>query len=92
VAEIRGRSGLDRVLRLLQTRGISRGLFGGSRGWFYVLLGVVGLRQLRKRIGSVPDVVYQGELRPGETILIGHKAETYEGKAVRSRRRRPVSR
>ena len=32
--------------------------------------------------------MWRGEVRPGETIRIGHLAETYDGKPVRSRRRK----
>jgi hypothetical protein len=54
------------------------------------LVAVFGLRQFRKLTGGVPDIVYRGELREGETIRISHKPETYQGKTVRSRRRTPV--
>jgi hypothetical protein len=90
MATIRDRSRTDRVLRLIQTRGVRRGLYGRSRGWLWVLVAVVGLRQFRKLTGGVPDIVYRGELREGETIRISHKPETYQGKTVRSRRRTPV--
>jgi hypothetical protein len=90
VAAFRDRSRTDRVLHLLQARGVRKGLYGRSRGWLWVLVAVVGLRQFRKLTGGEPDIVYRGELRAGETIRISHKPETYQGKAVRSRRRTPV--
>ena len=34
-------------------------------------------------IGSEADLVYRGELKPGETVRIAHKPETYQGKRVR---------
>jgi len=46
------------------------------------------IRRRRRAIGSEPDLVYRGELRPGETLRIAHQPETYEGKPVRSRRRK----
>lgn len=87
MATFRDRSRIDRVLHQIQRRGMRRGLYGRSRGWLWVLVAVVGLRQFRKLTGALPDVVYRGELRAGETISISHKPETYQGKTVRSRRR-----
>jgi hypothetical protein len=83
-------SPVDRGLGFLQRRGVHRGIYGGSRGWFWVAVITFGLRRLRKAIGSEYDVLYQGELKPGEVLQIGHRTETYEGKQVRSRRRRIV--
>ncbi len=83
------RSGrVDRGLSYFQRRGMSRGVLGSSRPWLYVFLVSFGLRKLRQAIGSEYEVVWRGEVRPGETIRIGHLAETYEGKSVRSRRRK----
>jgi hypothetical protein len=78
----------DRTLRFLQSRGVQRGVYGSSRSWFWVAVITFGLRRLRRVIGSEYDVVYRGELKPGEVLQIGHRAETYEGKKVRVRRRR----
>lgn len=82
------KSRLDRGLRLLQTRGVSRGVLGTSRGWFWVAVLAWGLRHARRAVGSEYEVVYRGELKPGETIDIAHLTETYNGKQVRSRRRK----
>lgn len=90
MTKIRDRSRTDRVLWRLQSLGTRRGIYGGSRGWIWVMVLVFGLRQFRKVIGSDPDIVYRGELRAGETIRIFHKPETYQGKKVRNRRRTPV--
>jgi hypothetical protein len=82
------RSGIERGLRFLQTRGVNEGVLGSSRGWFWVAVVAWSLRRVRRAIGSEYDLVYRGEMRPGETLQIGHLAETYEGKRVRSRRRK----
>lgn len=85
----RGRtSRSDRVLRHLERRGRILGLFGSSRGWTWVFFAAFGLRRLRRLLGSEYEVVWQGEVKPGETLQIGHRTETYEGRRVRSRRRR----
>jgi hypothetical protein len=76
---------VDRGLRLVQTRGMSRGVFGGSGTWFWVFLAAWGARRLRRAIGSEPVVVYRGEVEPGHTLEIGHLAETYGGKRIRRR-------
>lgn len=81
-------SRVDRGLRLLQSRGVARGVLGSSRGWFWVAVATWGLRRARRAVGSEYEVVYRGELKPGETIDIAHLTETYKGKRVRSRRRK----
>jgi hypothetical protein len=81
-------SAFDRGMRLLQTRGVRRGVYGSSRGWFWVAVAAFGVRRFRRAIGSEYELVYRGEVKPGEIIQVGHLPETYEGKRVRSRRRR----
>jgi hypothetical protein len=88
VARVRQRSRVERVLRSLQTRGVRRGVYGGSRGWFWVAVVAWGLRRFRRAVGSEAELVYRGELRQGETVQIDHRPETYDGKRVRSRRRK----
>jgi hypothetical protein len=81
-------SWIDRVLRLIQVRGMSRGVMGGSGPWFWVFLAAWTARRIRRVIGSEPVVVYRGEVKPGQTIEIDHLVETYGGKRVRGLRRR----
>ncbi len=90
VAGLRDRTRTDRLLQFLQSHGVRRRLYGSSRAWLYVALGAYVLRRARRAVGSEAALVYRGELRPGETIRIAHKPETYAGKKVRSRRRTPV--
>ena len=80
----------ERALLFLQRTGLRKGLLGTSKGWTYAFFGAIVLRRVRKAIGSEPEVVYRGELKPGESFVIGHLPETYGGKRVRSRRRRIV--
>jgi hypothetical protein len=85
------RNRLDRGLRLVQSRGVRRGVYGRSRGWFWVAVVTFGVRRLRRAIGSEYELVYRGEVKPGETIQIDHLTQTYDGKRVRSRRRTTTS-
>jgi hypothetical protein len=78
----------DRGLHVLQRRGVSKGVVGSSRGWFWVAVVTWTVRRFRRAIGSEYELVYRGTLEPGETMEIGHLAETYGGKRVRSRRRK----
>lgn len=78
----------DTRLRRLQSLGISRGVLGTSRGWFWVAVVAFGLRQVRRVIGSEYEVVYRGELKAGEGVHIAHLPETREGGRVRARRRK----
>jgi hypothetical protein len=83
----RGRvSRLDRGLQILQRNGVRRGVVGGSRSWFWVAVATWGLRRLRRAIGSEPELVYRGELKPGQAFRIDHLPETYDGKKLRRRR------
>jgi hypothetical protein len=81
------RSRLDTGLRLLQVRGVSRGVLGSSRPWFWVAVVAGSVRLARRLAGREEEVVYRGNLRPGESLEIEHRAETYAGRRVRSRRR-----
>jgi hypothetical protein len=82
------RSGLESGLHFLQRRGLNKGVLGSSRGWLWIFVVTFGVRQVRKAIGSEYDLVWQGEVKPGEILQIGHLTETYTGKSVRSRRRK----
>jgi hypothetical protein len=77
----------DRLLTFLQRTGMRKGVMGTSRGWLYVFVGTFALRRLRRAIGSEPEVVYRGELKPGQAFTIDHLPETYSGRRVRVRRK-----
>jgi hypothetical protein len=81
-------SRIERQLRRLQRLGSRRGVFGGSRFWFWIFVFAWGSRLLRRAVGSEALLVFRDEIRPGETLRISHRAETYEGRKVRSRRRK----
>jgi len=88
---LRQRSQIDRTLHYLQRRGSRRGFYGRSRFWFWVGVTAWGLRKFRNATGAVPSVVFRDELRPGEVIQLSHETQTYTGKRVRNRRRKPVA-
>ena len=85
------RSRIDSTLHYLQRRGTRLGVYGHRRVWFWVAVVAWGLRAFRNTTGAVPSTVYRAELRPGEVIQVSHRTETYAGKRVRSRRRKPVA-
>ena len=78
----------DRLLRSLQSRGVQRGLLGSSRGWFWIAVLSFGVRQVRRFAGSQPEVVFRGELKPGQAIQIDHLTEAYGDEEKRRRRLR----
>jgi hypothetical protein len=88
---LRQRNRIDRSLHHLQRRGTRLGIYGSSRVWFWVAVTAWGLRKFRNVTGAVPSVVFRDELRPGEGIHVSHRPETYKGKRVRNRRRKPVA-
>jgi hypothetical protein len=84
----RDQSRIERQLRRLQRLGARRGVFGDSRVWLWIFVFAWGSRMLRRAAGSEALLVFRDEIRPGESIHISHKAETYQGRKVRSRRRK----
>ena len=69
------------MLGRLWRTGLRRGLLGGSRPWFYVMVGVGALRVARRLAVRSPKTVYAEELRPGESVLISHHADRTLGDA-----------
>ena len=86
----RGSSRAEGLLGFLQSRGVQRGVFGTSRAWFWVAVSAWVLRRIRKVVGSEPELVYRGEIKPGQAIQIDHLTEVYgtakRGALVRRRR------
>jgi hypothetical protein len=70
-------SRIDRGLGFLQTRGIQRGIKGSSRAWFWIAVASWVLRRVRKLSGGEPEVVFRGEIKPGQAIQIDHLTEVY---------------
>ncbi len=70
-------SRIDRGLGFLQSRGVQRGIMGNSRAWFWVAVITWVLRRVRRLVGGEPEVVFRGELKPGQAIQIDHLTEVY---------------
>ena len=68
---------------------MTKGVLGSSRlagsSWSVVTWAAAGSAG---RSAASTSVVYRGRLEPGETIQIGHQAETYDGQAGPRRRRK----
>lgn len=79
-------SRVDKGLQVLQRNGVRRGVLGGSNRWFWIAVVTWSLRRFRRAIGSEPELVYRGELSPGQAFMIDHLPETYGGKRLRRRR------
>jgi hypothetical protein len=84
----RDQSRIERLLRRLQRLGTRRGVYGGSRVWLWIFVFAWGSRMLRRAVGSEALLVFREEVRPGESLRISHLTETYQGRKVRSRRRK----
>lgn len=72
MARVRSRSrfGILSPAFLLRRRAISKGLFGGSRGWQVILAIILGRRALRKVLGNEPELVATEQLAPGQFMSI----------------------
>ena len=77
MARRRTGSRTDGLLGFLQSRGVQRGFFGTSRAWFWIAVGAWVLRRVRRVVGSEPELVFRGELKPGQAIQIDHLKEAY---------------
>ncbi|QXC62047.1 hypothetical protein KSP35_04335 [Aquihabitans sp. G128] len=66
------------VLRIAERAGISRGLFGGSKGWFYVGTGLWTLRTVRRMAERKPELLLSEELKPGQRLVIANGRATLD--------------
>jgi hypothetical protein len=73
----RGSSRTEGLLGFLQSRGVQRGVFGTSRAWFWIAVSAWVLRRVRRIVGSEPELVYRGEIKPGQAIQIDHLDKVY---------------
>lgn len=77
-------------LRTIERLGVSRGVFGSSKGWMYVGGGLWTLRTVRRMAQRKPEVLLREELAPGQRLIIANGRATLEtpGDVEPSRRRR----
>jgi len=83
------------LLRAMERTGWRRGVFGTSRGWFYVGTGLWLLRKLRGLTGRQTEILLSEELKPGQRMIISNGLVTAEGTPTgngsgrRGRKRKP---
>lgn len=79
---------------MLERIGVSRGLFGNSKGWLYVGGGLWTLRTVRRLSQRKSEVLLREELAPGQRLIIANDRATLDTVASapqpkrRGRRRR----
>lgn len=76
----RGRSGRG-LLRTAERMGIARGVFGASKGWFYVGTGLWTLRTMRRMAERKPEILLSEELKPGQRLVIANDRASLDGTA-----------
>lgn len=85
-------SGGGGPFRSLERLGISRGVFGASKGWMYVGGGLWTLRTVRRLAQRKSEVLIREELAPGQRLIIANGRATLDtpadGEPQRRRRRR----
>lgn len=59
-----------KLVNQLRTRGLQQGVFGASRGWLAVWIGITAARQLHKHLGKEPVLVERIVLKPGQRVVI----------------------
>ena len=79
---------MNPLIGYLRTRGLQRGVFGGSRTWLGVWVGLTAVRFLTKLL-SQPDQVERVALKRGEVIEIRDTGVTWhdERKERKARKR-----
>lgn len=75
-------SGRGGPLRRLERAGVSRGIFGSSKGWMYVGGGLWTLRTMRRLAQRKTEVLLREELAPGDRLIISNGRPTLEGPAA----------
>ncbi|HEX2576972.1 MAG TPA: hypothetical protein VHK88_11535 [Aquihabitans sp.] len=60
------------LFRTAERLGITRGLFGGSKGWFYVGTGLWTLRTIRRMAERKSEVLVSEVLEPGQRLVIAN--------------------
>lgn len=73
-----GRRSGGGLFRTAERLGINRGLFGGSKGWFYVGTGLWTLRTVRRMAERKAEILVSEELRPGERLVIANARPTLD--------------
>ena len=58
--------------RRITRMGAVRGLLGGSRAWFLMWAVAGAFKMLAKLVRKEPEVVYNEDLQPGESLVITH--------------------
>lgn len=73
---------------MLRSRGLREGFLGGSRPW--MVLGAIGwlIRAYQWAAKREPEVVYQAELQPGETLVLSRETPQTAKERVKRRSRR----
>ena len=66
------------ILRTLESAGVSRGVFGASKGWFYVGTGLWTMRKVRSLGQRKPEILLTEVLRPGQRMIIANGRATIE--------------
>lgn len=66
------------LLRTLERAGVSRGLFGNSKGWLYVGSGLWTLRKMRRMAQRKTEVLVSEEIKPGDRIVIANGRVTLD--------------
>lgn len=72
------------MLRTVERIGVSRGVLGASKGWFYVGTGLWTLRKVRSLGERKPEVLMSERLRPGDRIVIANGVATIESAPSRA--------
>lgn len=67
------------LLGTVERLGINRGVFGNSKGWFYVGTGLWTLRTVRRIAERKVNVLVSEPLKPGQRIVIANGTATIEG-------------
>lgn len=77
-----GGRGRSSIWLIAERRGLSRGLFGGKRGWLYLGTTLFTIRTVRRFVGRKTEILLSEEIRPGDRLIIANNRPTLDGVEV----------
>ncbi|HET9059037.1 MAG TPA: hypothetical protein VFN61_03885 [Acidimicrobiales bacterium] len=66
---------MGRLVAFLISRGLRKGLLGGSKAWLGIGGVAFGLRFAWRVLRRKPEIAFSEKLRPGERLIIAHRGD-----------------
>ncbi len=57
-------------VRIITSKGLRDGVFGGHRGWLFAFLALHGLKAVKRSVSKQEQLITVDRLKPGERIFV----------------------